>query len=68
MIGHDPSAILLRADMKAVITDADRIFKLSGRYQVTDKFDITKFHNATTKDKYVFNVIPYTVLPSGFMC
>jgi len=41
-------------DMKKVIADADRIFKLSGRYQVTDKFDITKFDNADTKDKYVF--------------
>jgi hypothetical protein len=42
------------ADMMKVIADADRIFKLSGRYQVTDKFDITKFDNANTKDKYVF--------------
>ena len=41
-------------DMKKVIADADRIFKLSGRYQVTDKFDIAKFDNAETKDKYVF--------------
>jgi hypothetical protein len=41
-------------DMKAVIADADRIFKLSGRYQVTDKFDITKFSNENTRDKYVF--------------
>jgi hypothetical protein len=41
-------------DMKKVIADADRIFKLSGRYQVTDKFDIAKFSNANTKDKYVF--------------
>jgi hypothetical protein len=41
-------------DMKKVIVDADRIFKLSGRYQVTDKFDIAKFSNADTKDKYVF--------------
>jgi hypothetical protein len=41
-------------DMKKIIADADRIFKLSGRYQVTDKFDITKFDNAETKDKYVF--------------
>jgi hypothetical protein len=40
--------------MKKVIADADRIFKLSGRYQVTDKFDIAKFSNANTKDKYVF--------------
>jgi hypothetical protein len=42
------------ADMMKEIADADRIFKLSGRYQVTDKFDITKFDNANTKDKYVF--------------
>lgn len=41
-------------DMKNEIKDADRIFKLSGRYQVTDKFDITKFSNDNTKDKYVF--------------
>ena len=40
--------------MKAEVADADRIFKLSGRYQVTDKFDITAFDNANTKDKYVF--------------
>jgi len=40
--------------MKNEIKDADRVFKLSGRYQVTDKFDIAKFSNDTTKDKYVF--------------
>ena len=42
------------ADMLAEVSSADRIFKLSGRYQVTDKFDITKFDNDNTKDKYVF--------------
>ena len=41
-------------DMMKEVKDADRIFKLSGRYQVTDKFDIKQFDNATTKDKYVF--------------
>ena len=41
-------------DMKKEITDADRVFKLSGRYQVTDKFDIAKFSNDDTKDKFVF--------------
>jgi hypothetical protein len=40
--------------MKTEIKGADRIFKLSGRYQVTDKFDISKFSNDNTKDKYVF--------------
>lgn len=41
-------------EMRAEITSANRVFKLSGRYQVTDKFDITAFDNADTKDKYVF--------------
>lgn len=36
------------------ITSSSRIFKLSGRYQLTDKFDITKFDNNETVDKYVF--------------
>ena len=40
--------------LKNEIKDADRIFKLSGRYQVTDKFDIAKFSNDNTRDKYVF--------------
>ena len=41
-------------DLTAEIADADRVFKLSGRYQVTDKFDISKFSNDNTKDKFVF--------------
>jgi len=41
-------------DLKKEIEDADRIFKLSGRYLVTDKFDINAFSNADTADKYVF--------------
>ncbi len=41
-------------EMMNAIVDSTRIFKLSGRYQVTDKFDITKFDNDATVDKYVF--------------
>lgn len=41
-------------EMMEEIADADRIFKLSGRYQVTEQFDINKFSNADTQDKYVF--------------
>ena len=41
-------------ELKAELESADRVFKLSGRYQVTDKFDIKKFDNADTKGKYVF--------------
>ena len=36
------------------IKDSSRVFKLSGRYQVTDKFDIKNFDNKKTKGKYVF--------------
>jgi hypothetical protein len=36
------------------INESSRIFKLSGRYQVTEKFDFAKFDNENTKDKYVF--------------
>jgi len=42
------------SDMMQEINQASRIFKLSGRYSVTDKFDITKFDNPSTQDKYVF--------------
>lgn len=41
-------------EMMNEVTTADRIFKLSGRYIVTDKFDLAQFDNADTKDKYVF--------------
>lgn len=41
-------------DMMKEVNSAARIFKLSGRYVVNDKFDIKNFDNANTKDKYVF--------------
>jgi len=41
-------------DLITEVKESDRLFKLSGRYQVTDKFDINKFDNADTKGKYVF--------------
>lgn len=41
-------------DLMNEITTASRIFKLSGRYVVTDKFSIDAFDNADTKGKYVF--------------
>jgi hypothetical protein len=41
-------------EIMEIITTSSRIFKLSGRYQLTDKFDITKFDNESTADKYVF--------------
>jgi hypothetical protein len=41
-------------DLLKEVNATSRIFKLSGRYQVTDKFDIKKFDNENTKEKYVF--------------
>lgn len=41
-------------ELKAEFDSANRVFKLSGRYQVTDKFDINNFDNANTSGKYVF--------------
>lgn len=36
------------------VSGSSRIFKLSGRYVLTEKFDIEKFDNLNTKDKFVF--------------
>ena len=41
-------------EIMEIITTSSRIFKLSGRYQLTDKFDISAFDNEATADKYVF--------------
>jgi len=46
--------MLADEDMQKELKDCHRIFKLSGRYRVTDQFDIKKFDNENTKDKYVF--------------
>lgn len=37
-----------------IIKNSNRIFKLSGRYQVTNKFNINYFNNLSTKGKFVF--------------
>ena len=41
-------------ELMTEVTTSSRIFKLSGRYVVTDKFDIAQFDNENTKNKYVF--------------
>ena len=46
--------MLADEDMQKELKDCHRIFKLSGRYRITDQFDIEKFDNENTKDKYVF--------------
>jgi hypothetical protein len=47
-----------------IITQSPRIFKLSGRYQLTDKFDITKFDNELTASKYVFKKAQPSWIPT----
>jgi hypothetical protein len=44
------------AELMSQIKSASRIFKLSGRYTLTEEFDIAKFDNADTADKYVFKI------------
>jgi hypothetical protein len=46
-ISNDP-------EIMTVITESSKIFKLSGRYTVTENFDIEKFDNDLTEGKYVF--------------
>jgi hypothetical protein len=41
-------------ELFALVNETNRVFKLSGRYELTDKFDISRFDNDDTKDKYVF--------------
>jgi hypothetical protein len=50
-------------DMMNEITSADRIFKLSGRYVVTDKFDYAQWSNDATKGKYVFKKAQASWIP-----
>lgn len=47
------------------VTSSARIFKLSGRYQVTEQFDISKFDNEKTKDKYVFKLRGASWIPQA---
>lgn len=41
-------------EIMSKVSEASRIFKLSGRYVITDKFDISKFDNDETHNMYVF--------------
>jgi hypothetical protein len=51
-------------ELMEVINSSNRIFKLSGRYAVTDKFDISQFDNADTQDKYVFKQAQPSWIPN----
>jgi hypothetical protein len=47
-----------------LVTSSSRIFKLSGRYQLTNKFDIAKFDNELTASKYVFKKAQPSWIPT----
>lgn len=49
-LGHIASEPELLNDLRA----SDRVYKLSGRYILTEEFDIKKFDNKKTKGKFVF--------------
>jgi hypothetical protein len=53
------------SELMKEITTSSRIFKLSGRYLVTDKFDILQFDNENTQDKYVFKKAQPSWIPSA---
>lgn len=46
--------IAMDPTLRGELDGSNRIFKLSGRYELTENFDITQFDNADTQDKYVF--------------
>jgi hypothetical protein len=48
------SFIASNEELMNEIVTSERIFKLSGRYVLTDAFDINAFANSKTKNKYVF--------------
>lgn len=50
-------------EISEIIKKSSRIFKLSGRYQVTDKFDVNKFDNKETQGKYVFKTRQASWIP-----
>lgn len=52
-------------ELMDVLSKSNRIFKLSGRYVLTDKFDIKAFDNKNTKDKYVFKKRQDNWIPSA---
>jgi hypothetical protein len=41
-------------DLRSIIENSSRVYKLSGRYTVTDQFDTANFDNSKTQGKYVF--------------
>ena len=57
--------ILEDQEVLDVIKNSNRVFKLSGRYVITDQFDLTKFDNEFTKDKYVFKKAAKAWIPEA---
>lgn len=46
--------ILTDPAIMEIVVQSSRIYKLSGRYEITDQFNLMHFDSAVTRDKYVF--------------
>lgn len=46
--------IMNSPDLSHLVKNSNRIFKLSGRYQITDNFNLRNFDNLSTEGKYIF--------------
>jgi hypothetical protein len=58
-------SILNNSDLFKVVSSASRVFKLSGRYQITGNFNINNFDNESTKEKYIFKQRQPSWIPSN---
>lgn len=47
------------------LTDSSRVFKLSGRYVIDDRFDLSKFDNEATNDKWIFKKAQFSWIPEA---
>lgn len=47
------------------VTDSSRVFKLSGRYVIDDRFDLAKFDNDDTQNKWVFKKAQFSWIPEA---
>jgi hypothetical protein len=57
-IANDP-------ELRTLINDSNRFFKISGRYLITEDFDFNKFANAQTDGKYVFKQAAKAWIPEA---
>jgi hypothetical protein len=57
--------IVNNSDLFNVVSSSSRVFKLSGRYEITNNFNINNFDNEGTKEKYIFKKKDPSWIPSN---